>query len=96
MPPGSKCAEPSQGAKHLLFNWGDASGIEVSSTESRCEAPWIEMCSTEAFNLNWARIKVHSTESRCEVPWIEVCNIEAFNLNWGDAQTWLGQLLVNK
>ena len=38
---------------------------------------------------------MHSTELRCEVPWIEMRSTEAFNLNWGDAQTWLGQLLVD-
>ena len=78
----------------FLFNWGDASGIEVRCTESRCEAPWIEMRSTEAFNLNWAGIEKRSTESWCEAPWIEVRSTEAFNLNWRDAQIWLGQLLV--
>ena len=39
-------------------------------------------------------IKVCSTESRSEAPLIEVRSTEAFLLNWGDAQTWLGQLLV--
>ena len=58
--------------KAFLFNWGDASGIEVCSTESRRKALWIEVCSTEAFNLNWAGIEVHSTEFRCEAPWIVV------------------------
>ena len=77
----------------FLFNWGDASGIEVRSTESNCEAPRIEVCSTEAFNLNWAGIEVRSSESRRKAPWIQVYSTEAFNLNWGDAQTWLGQLL---
>ena len=64
----------------FLFNWGNASGIEV--------------CSTEAFNFNWAEIEVRSTQSRREASWIEVRSTEAFKLNWGDAQTWLGQLLV--
>ena len=66
----------SLGVKHLgsryiarstevfLFTWGDAPGIEVRSTESRCEALWIEVRTTEAFNLNWAVIEVRSTESR--------------------------------
>ena len=52
----------------FLFNRGDAFRIEVRSTESRCEEPWIEGHSTEAFNLNWAGIEGRSTE--------------AFNLNW--------------
>ena len=62
----------------FLSNWGDASGIELRSTESRCNAPCFVVHSTDAFNLNWV-------EMRCT---------KAFNLNWGDAQTWLGQLLV--
>ena len=74
----------------IFLNWGDDSGIEVRSTESRrnvlCEAP---RC-----YLNCAGIKVRSTESRREAPWIEVRSTEAFNLNWGDAPTWLGSLLV--
>ena len=78
----------------FLFNWGDASGIEVHSTEPRCKAPWIEVRGTEAFNLNWTGIEVRSTESRHKVPWIEGRSTKAFNLNWGDAQTWPGQLLV--
>ena len=52
---------------HLLsFNWDDASGIEVRSTESRREAPWIEVHSTEAFLFNWGHasgIEVRSTEA---------------------------------
>ena len=60
--PRSRCVAQSQGAKRLVsryaalrhfFQLGDASGIEVRSTESRCEAPWIEGRSTEVFNLNW-------------------------------------------
>ena len=47
----------------------------MHSIESRSEAPWIEERSTEAFNLNKARIEVRSTET--------------FNFYWGDAQTGL-------
>ena len=47
----------------FLFNWGDVSGIEVRSIMSRCKAPWIEVHSTEAFNLIWVRIEVRSTEA---------------------------------
>ena len=57
-------------------------GIEVRSIESRCEAPWIEVCITEAFLFNWADasgIEVCSTESMCEAPRIEVRSTEAFN-----------------
>ena len=79
----------------FLFDWGDASGIEVRSTESRCEAHSLDQGrSTDVFNLNWVGIEGRSTESRCEAPWIEVHSTEVFLLNWGDAQTWLGQLLV--
>ena len=55
----SRCKAPwieVRSTKAFLFNWGDAFGIKVRSTES--------MCSTEAFNFNWAGIEVHSTESR--------------------------------
>ena len=65
----------------FLFNWGDASGIEVRSTESRCEEPWIKVRSSEAFNLNETGIEGRSTESRREEPWIEGRSTEAFNLN---------------
>ena len=99
----SRCAAPIndvfrievRSTEAFLFNWGNASKIEVHITKSRRKAPWIKVHSTEAFNLNWAGIEVRSTESRCEAPWIEVHSTEAFNLNWGDAQTWLGQLLVH-
>ena len=52
----------------------------MHSTESRCEAPWIEVRSTEAFLLNWgdaSGIEVRSTESSCEAPWIEERSTEA-------------------
>ena len=42
-------------------------------------------------------IQVRSIESRVKAPWIEVHSTEIFLLlvlNWGDAQTWLGQLVV--
>ena len=64
----------------FLFNWGDASWNEVRSNESRCE-----VC---------AGIEVHSTKSRREAPGIDVGSTEAFTLNRGDAQTWLGLLVV--
>ena len=60
-------------------------GIDVRSTESRYEAPWIEVRSTGVFLFNWgdaSGIDVRSTESRREAPRIEVRSTEAFNLNW--------------
>ena len=63
-------------------------GIEVLSTESKREALWIEVRSTEAFLFNWSdafRIEVRSTKSRSKAPWIEVCSTEAFLFNWVDA-----------
>ena len=48
----------------FLFNWGDAFGIEMRSTESRCKAPLIEVRSDEAYLFNWGDafvIEVRST-----------------------------------
>ena len=66
---GLRCEAPGMevgSTEEFLFNWGDASGMEVCSTELRHEASWIEVC---------------STESRREAPWIEVRSTELFLFN---------------
>ena len=53
----SRCEAPwieERSTKAFLFNWGDASGIEVRSTKSRGKAPWIKVHSTEMFKFYWA------------------------------------------
>ena len=54
---GKRCAA----LRHFL---GDASGIEVHSIKSRCEAPWMQVHSTKAFKLTGRsaqhRVKVRS------------------------------------